>query len=732
MRQTKQGVRSTKIKLEPNETLTPSPKQCDIFVKMENMDTIYSDQTGKFPTRSSRGNKYIMIMCEIDGNGILSAPMKNRTAGEIVKTYQSLINRLATSGIHPKKHILDNKISKEYKKAIKRNNMTYQLVPPDVHRQNIAKKAISIFKDHLIVNLCSVHESFPLHLWDQLLPQVDLTLNLLRQANAAPKVSAHAYLHGQHDYNAMPLAPLGCAVQMHDKPNNRTTWAPHAIDGWYINTSPDHYRCFTIFNKETRAERVSDTVFFKHKYLTQPTVTPKDAIMMAAKQLAKALAGDLPATLGETELQALERLQNAFTTAVEAQEAPQQRVQKEVPQPRVAPATTPPRVQEKEAPPLPEGYEYSNSGLIVAYPQSRPPQALAHNYITQDDDAADAPAHNTRARSRTQPLTITQESMLSMLEINNCKLSPRQMPTGKYPLQFLCDFAGAVMDAKSGELLSYRQLMKRPKYKEIWGTSAGNEIGRLAQGMPGRVEGTNTMFFIHKNEVPADRFQDCTYGKFCVMVRPEKIDEPNRTRLTMGGDRINYPDDVGTPTADLLTVKMLLNSVISTEGAKFMTLDIKKFYLNTPMARFEYLRLKLTDLPQDIIDEYKLEAKVDSSGFVYAEVQKGMYGLPQAGLLAQELLEERLNKHGYKQSLYTPGLWSHATRNIQFTLVVDDFGVKYVGKENADHLISCIKEHYKISEDWDLGRRKILRSHHGLGLQQSPCKTKSACINARI
>jgi hypothetical protein len=69
---------------------------------------------------------------------------------------------------------------------------------------------------------------------------------------------------------------------------------------------------------------------------------------------------------------------------------------------------------------------------------------------------------------------------------------------------------------------------------------------------------------------------------------------------------------------------------------------------------------------------------VDSKGFVYLEVTKGMYGLPQAGLLANELLEKRLNKHGYHQSKFVPGLWKHKTRPIMFTLVVDDFGVKYV------------------------------------------------------
>ena len=78
-----------------------------------------------------------------------------------------------------------------------------------------------------------------------------------------------------------------------------------------------------------------------------------------------------------------------------------------------------------------------------------------------------------------------------------------------------------------------------------------------------------------------------------------------------------------------------------------------------------------------------------------------MYGLPQSGILAQELLEERLNKHGYFQSKYTPGFWTHTWRPISFSLVVDDFGVKYVGKEHADHLCKVLREDYEIEEDWE-------------------------------
>jgi hypothetical protein len=170
--------------------------------------------------------------------------------------------------------------------------------------------------------------------------------------------------------------------------------------------------------------------------------------------------------------------------------------------------------------------------------------------------------------------------------------------------------------------------------------------------------------------------------------------------LVAGGDRGHYPGNAGTPTTNLLTVKILINSITLTADAKFMTMDIMNFYLNTPIARYEYMQLRIADMPDNIIKHYNLRDKATPDGYIYCEIQKGMYGLPQAGIIAQTLLKERLQKHGYHQSQTTPGLWKHNTRPISFSLVVDNFGVKYVGKENTQHLLDTVCHYYKCSCDW--------------------------------
>ena len=118
------------------------------------------------------------------------------------------------------------------------------------------------------------------------------------------------------------------------------------------------------------------------------------------------------------------------------------------------------------------------------------------------------------------------------------------------------------------------------------------------------------------------------------------------------------------------------------------------------MKRPEYMRLKITDIPEEVIDEYKLrEMIVDDDGYAYSDITKGMYGLPQAGIIAQELLAERLAKHGYHQSKIIPGLWTHDTRPTTFTLVVDDFAIKVMSDDDTNHLINALKANYTITVD---------------------------------
>jgi hypothetical protein len=116
--------------------------------------------------------------------------------------------------------------------------------------------------------------------------------------------------------------------------------------------------------------------------------------------------------------------------------------------------------------------------------------------------------------------------------------------------------------------------------------------------------------------------------------------------MMVGGNLINYPGDKSTRTAELETTKILFNSVISTQDARFCTADITNFYVNTPLDRPEFLRIPVNLILDEIMLKYQLQT-LTKNRHVMAHIDKGMYGLPQAGILANKLLKERLGPHGY-------------------------------------------------------------------------------------
>ncbi len=236
-----------------------------------------------------------------------------------------------------------------------------------------------------------------------LLPQAELTLNLLRQSSLNPQLSAWEYFNGPFDFNKTPLGSVGCRVLIHAKPATRRSWDFRAKEGFYIGPALDSYHCFKLVQMDTKSQVILDTVEFRHAYRQIPAL-----------------------------------------------------------------------------------------------------------------DYYDIPVH---------------------------------------------------------------------KRKEI-----------------------------------------CHTLVVC-KVRPEK-DDPDRTRITIGGSRICYPGDVGTNTASLELVKILLNSVLSRKGARFSTIDLKNFYLDTPMPDPKYVRNKMSDIPEEFIIEYNLHSQ-DCDGWIYFEICQGCYGLPQ-------------------------------------------------------------------------------------------------------
>ena len=542
--------------------------------------------------------------------------------------------------------------------------ITYQLVPPHNHRANPAERAIQTFKNHFIAGLCSCDPDFPIREWDRLLPQAEITLNLLQTARANPKLSAYTYLFGLFDFNKTPMAPPGTRVLVHDKPDQRKSWDPRGTDGWYIGPAMEHYRCVLCFMPKTRTVRVSDTVvFFPHK-LIFPEVTLADFIRQTVSDLVQLLknppsttaislrGGDITKNAILDIASLLNRVVTTSTSSTSNQMPPIQsttnplRLDHSLPP---SPADASPPV----LPPLPRVNPISDQPVL-----SRLPRVAVNEQPTISTQSRST--HHYNLRSTTAPMLLAHHIY------NN--------------------------DGKRESLDS----LMTGSHRDIWIQSMSNELGRLAQGNDSGIKYTDTINFIPKKEVPAGC--SITYASFVCDYCPTKADK-YCIRLVAGGDKLSYDQDPGSPTASLLETKLLINSVISdaSKGARFMSCDLKDFFLASPMDKPEYMRIAIKHFPPDIIQRYHIRNIVHDDGYVYVKIKKGMYGLKQAAILAYNFLVQNLSTHGYYPLPHTVGLWGHLTRRTKFCLCVDDFGIKYFKEDDANHLLDSLKHSYNVS-----------------------------------
>ena len=687
MAQARQHTRSTQPRQIRQQNLAPDHDQQDLALDrdvppahtLEIMDLLlnklFTDDTGRFPIRARSGNQYLMVAYHYLTNAILIQPFASKADAHRIRAYQTIMTKLKTRNQTVHIHILDNEASAAYRTAITANGCTYQLVPPHVHRRNAAERAIRIFKDHFLAILAGVDPSFPATRWDLLLPQAELTLNLLRSCRYDKTISAWEGLNGYFKFDATPLGPLGSRVITHAKPQLRKSWDYRGQDGFYVGPALTHYRCYAVLKKDSQAVIISDTVRFRHHRLAFPNLMAEDKIIHALQALTGTLAGTAR-TATDGQLQAIATLRDIFqnyATPNTPEPAPAPPGLPPTPAPaapRVVPAS-PPRV-------LPDTVQTDLPWTVVPpRTQPRPTQPIA-----------------TRTRAR-QAAGLNSFAALAAMDDDTCNSTHPTAP-----------LAMPVLDAATGRSLEHRQLRRHPTYKQVWDTSYANELGRLCQGIgtstakpnEQRVPGSNTFHPIRYTDIPYDRRQDVTYTRVVCEVRPHKS-EPNRTRITIGGNRICYPGDTGTKTGSIELVKTLLNSVVSRKDARFACFDISNFYLGTPLDRPEFVRIKLADIPDEFIQEYDLTTYAHD-GWIYFKITKGVYGLKQAGKLANDLLTERLAAHGYYQCATTPGLWRHKWRPIMFVLIVDDFGIEYCDRRHAEHLLTALQETYKVTTDW--------------------------------
>jgi hypothetical protein len=275
MNQRRQNIRSTskaQIADVPTTDTDLGTKTHLVYAVLVDQGQLYTELTGKFSVRSSKGNSHVMVCYVYDCNYVKVIPMKSRSASEWVKAYDHIHQELTSKGLKPKLQTLNNEASAALKHVFTANDVEYQLVPPHCHHRNAAERSIRNFKENFVAGLSSVDPTFPLHLWDILLPQAKITLNLLRTSRLHLQLSATAHFHGLVDYNKTAFSLPGCKIIAHEKPGKRLTWAPHGQHGYYLGPAMHHYRCQNVYISATASERIVDTLEFFPSQLSDAPV----------------------------------------------------------------------------------------------------------------------------------------------------------------------------------------------------------------------------------------------------------------------------------------------------------------------------------------------------------------------------------------------------------------------------------------------------------------------------
>ena len=678
-----------------------------MFEKQAVLKSSYSDQTGRFPVPSSRGNHYVFVLYHQDTNTIHAVAIPNRKAASIRDAWEATHKMLVHQGHPPELHILDNECSQDLKEAFQKYQIRFQRVPPKEHRVNAAERAIRTFKNHFVSILCTVDAKFPLTEWDRLLPQATLTLNLLRSSRIHPSLSAHASLFGNFDYNRTPLAPPGTKIVAHTSSESRTPYGEHGKVGWYIGPSLEHYRCWKCYFEDTMAERDVLKVDFFPQKIPFPTFTRDDYLKQTAEDMLHLLQA--PDTKSTTSSPALHDplhfgppILNAFAKVADILRR------------AIHPAPPPTTVAPTPASPLPSASPVAqvepSPPLPVALPSPPVNDAVTLPRVQEPDSAVPLPRVHTKLtplqiQLLAHPTRKSPRARLSRLRFDS--RTHRRVPTLlAQSAQHDPTVAGKILNPSTGKAETLDSLL-RGSDSTIWTRSLSNEWGRCMQGVgkntrPAgeQIVGNDTMFFIKPADVPTGR--KVTYATHVCTMRPGKS-EKYRVRMAVGGDRLDAYQDVRSPAVGVTDTKLHINSVISdaARGARYCTGDIKDFFLGSAMAVYQYMKIHRRYLTPEIILEYGLtEDYFTPNGYCFVEIRKGMYGLKEAAILAYDQLCAHLAPYGYHPVKHTPGLWKHTARPTTFTLAVDDFGIKFFCKADADHLFDALATKYTITKDW--------------------------------
>ena len=704
-------------RLHPSGPTTAWTKTC----------TLYTDLSGRLDA-----SFYILVMYFEDLNIIYTSYLKDKSGQSYRKAYSEGLDWYADTQRGrdnlPKFEICDNAIDRLTAAMLKEKGISYTLVPAGNHRRNKAERTIRTAENYLTCAFSGCDPTCPKEARQHMFPQIRVAMNLLRPSRLNPTISAWEDLKGPYDWNATPMAPLGSPVIAFVSPSDRPKLAPHGVPAFYVGPAFKHYRCYTVYIPSTNRLRIVDTVAW---------------LPYTNERIPDALPGIFlppPPPPIETQLNEQEPPPNDIDPNLD------------YPPPQIPSLTLPPAPpQDPRDPQIRTGMIPPSASEGAPKPQESRPPSQKHptppspptdllpssegdspGPTTPPKTPRSKPHHHDRGTTQDLPLPPPADYSVfphghtphskgshfaNLLVATGLSLAALNMTAGKSkPLlhnaqppnmkNYFTNNSSTTNFFRSNippdppisvpvapPLLgttAYSKLRQGPD-QEHWDAAFADELRRL-------VFRTKSITWIKSGILPQGR--TATYANPVGRIKSVNGQRTFRIRLTYGGDRSDFDGNRTSYTVEYTTAKCLLNAVV-TENAEHITLDLEDFYLFTDLERPEYMRMPIAFIPMSLRVELGMDHLPDSSSILW-EVNKGLYGMPQAGLLAQQELNKLLAANDYIASPTTAGLYTHRTRKIQFVVWVDDFLIKFKRGDRKDinHLLDVLSTKYKYKVDW--------------------------------
>ena len=671
------------------------------------------DLTGRLTPPSRLGHEYILVTVYL--GYIHLVPMISKSAKCYVRAYKNVVDFYRAKG-HGLTHLtIDNEDSQDLKTFFTAAALTVQYVPPATHRANPAERAIRTAKNHIIALLSSLHPTFPADLWHKLMPQAELTLNHLRPWTPDPTKSAYHGLYGHiFDFRAHPIHPPGQLVVAHSPPAKRESWAHHGVRAFYLGPALSHYRCHHVYVVRTGSDRITDTLAhfpIPLFHFSPPDPIPPDDPTPTRPHPQLDGSDMIGLWFNEPELgicsiaavaQPFELVEGAgnrtdddylppgwhqcLTIRLPSGRTERCSVTEVARWYKACPHTPPPAIPQRP-PPRPRTPKLKPGPKPASPPRAAPSTGVPPGVTPPAAPSTGAPpaliglAHALPPLPPLPPGDLFAFAAAAILALPPALITlvPSSTPASA-PRKLNLD--------SQGRPLTFQSAL-RGANRPHWIAADGTELVKL-------VRDTGTLQPRHSPTTTP------TYYNRVVKEKPDASRPAgivHRVRGTAGGDRVTVPYSCSSATASLPCVKLLFNAVVSEANSRFGTLDLTDYYLGSVLPSPESIKIYVATFSATLLDSLGLTPfiKTDPKGrtYIFFDIVKTMYGLPQAGLLSQLQLVSLLYESGYHQTS-TPMLFRHATRDITFCLVVDDFGVKYSKIADLEHLVDCLSALYHV------------------------------------